>query len=803
MKAVVKVCNNFRSQMIPSLFVNTNHQMLVTNVPEQTERHLPDYRIKLTFDSNIVLTNSSVESMMGLPTLVMKIPKECEFGVRVFMNGQVYKMFKTLKAEMGTLMTHVAGVALYPSGQSSVSLGVRQLPRDSIRLARQLIEHVQSLNGPPLKSDPRIQRYLNDPSALLEKGSRFLTDKTMQEHRLRVIREKEYECVLVPLESPDRSVCSFCLLLLFFCETPKLEKAKLDSLQIAKHQVGELLIGKTVSTPVQHCVSLKDVIGEKRVNVASLVIDVQSVSQLESLSENRFLNYLLSFNGAFRLDEQLNTDDRFRLDFVFHTAPFSITSDKQCIEWLTRKDVQTKKNVFLNADFDSEFTDQIGLQRREYFATVSKRFPHYFPLFEGRESKASEMDKLIPNFIPHRHDSEYHLHDGTAPKPLYFASQQKSLSAIRLTFNRPIGEVNKKHQGSIRKKANFDKFPFFVFLGVGSQSATLFRNVSAILFASSPTFYSLMDCGYGTVYQICQQFGCLADEVIMKIQLVVISHFHGDHFDGLLNLVDHRSKIIRSKGLKQVSKLVIMLPNNCLSLLLPFIEYSDAVEHVVVVTNQEVSRRYLPANEIHELEVMARNKSKGVDNIGRESNEASTARYKELFSNSLSEAMSILDKNEITKVLPLPVIHCFESVGFLFEVCGKRIFYSGDCYMSSHLHKYLSDLDLLIHETTFDCSENSKVVFQKRHSNVEHALASAVDFRAQFTCLTHLSQKLQAGYSQKYPFSLPKNKVLLDYFRTKAFVCHDHLYFDFESIKLLPEIHTDFNCIFDFKPMDQ
>lgn len=57
----------------------------------------------------------------------------------------------------------------------------------------------------------------------------------------------------------------------------------------------------------------------------------------------------------------------------------------------------------------------------------------------------------------------------------------------------------------------------------------------------SESYAILLDCGEGTVNQIRHFYGNKWIEIIEKIKIVFISHFHGDHHQGLYGLLDAKN----------------------------------------------------------------------------------------------------------------------------------------------------------------------------------------------------------------------------------------------------------------------
>lgn len=91
-----------------------------------------------------------------------------------------------------------------------------------------------------------------------------------------------------------------------------------------------------------------------------------------------------------------------------------------------------------------------------------------------------------------------------------------------------------------------DLEPEVVFLGTSSAMPGKTRNTSGILinFNHPKKFSVILDCGEDTYGQLIRLFGnSKAEEILMQLKLIYISHHHADHHIGLRDILHQRAKL--------------------------------------------------------------------------------------------------------------------------------------------------------------------------------------------------------------------------------------------------------------------
>jgi len=286
------------------------------------------------------------------------------------------------------------------------------------------------------------------------------------------------------------------------------------------------------------------------------------------------------------------------------------------------------------------------------------------------------------------------------------------------------------------------------FLGTGSAMPTKYRNVTGIIVHTPQQQGMFLDCGEGSVSQLYRCFGQpVAEEMIMKLCCVFISHMHADHHLGLCRLLTLRKKLLR-KNNAYTKKLLVIGPAPLQYWLGRYSKLSEKLHFNFVdsasLTNGEISEDF---------------------------------------------GVNLADLG-FTKCLTVPVVHMSRSYGVCLTHCsGHKIVYSGDTRPCAELVTAGTDATLLIHEATFEDNLQSEAEI-KKHSTTGEALEISKKMNARFTLLTH--------FSQRYP-KITTDQVESDYHGNKAAVTFDCMSVCLGNLdklpRQLPYIRDIFNAI--------
>ena len=128
-------------------------------------------------------------------------------------------------------------------------------------------------------------------------------------------------------------------------------------------------------------------------------------------------------------------------------------------------------------------------------------------------------------------------------KSYYFNSEEFK------TFLKNISDIKINNiDNQITVSTQTSNSPRVTFLGTSSMKPGKFRNVSAILIqniVNSNPKYILFDCGEGTFQQIYEKYGSeITNNILLNINLIAISHKHGDHMVGLMKMIKEIDKLL-------------------------------------------------------------------------------------------------------------------------------------------------------------------------------------------------------------------------------------------------------------------
>jgi len=248
---------------------------------------------------------------------------------------------------------------------------------------------------------------------------------------------------------------------------------------------------------------------------------------------------------------------------------------------------------------------------------------------------------------------------------------------------------------------------FIAFLGTAASIPTKKRFTPALLICGSKSCI-LLDVGEGTQIRL--------DELgfdISRIEIIGISHLHGDHVYGLFPLIESLYMKICSQG-RGKKILRIVCPKN----------FENVISSLLIGGRR--NRRDVNECDI-ELEVVSA-------------------------SELLSNRLSIKTLSEDISIMPIPVNHGdVESYGYVVELrdIGKchntiRIFYTGDGICSNECINILRNMsiDILISEATFlDYYQDIKRAEKTFHSTVYNAANTARELNVNLLVLTHISSR--------------------------------------------------------------
>lgn len=294
------------------------------------------------------------------------------------------------------------------------------------------------------------------------------------------------------------------------------------------------------------------------------------------------------------------------------------------------------------------------------------------------------------------------------------------------------------------------------FLGTTAGVPTKSRNHAALYlrYQSENEFFYLFDCGEGTQRQIFS-----AGLNFMRINDIFITHWHADHFAGLIGLIQTMNLEDRTKDLNifapEAGKFVPTLlslgyGSRNFRVLHHNVEFEGTEASKLVETDEFVissvpMRHGIPAVAYAFIEKdrvkidKAKAKKLGLPAKGRI--------YKEIKEKGTADLRG-------TKIR-------LEDIAFVEK--GKKIVYSGDTLVNNNMKAFAQDADLLIHDATFIEEDRDKM---QRHATIEEVLRLAEEANVKQLVLTHISRRYQdIGELKEAIKDFPNAKIAKDFMK--------------------------------------
>jgi len=268
-----------------------------------------------------------------------------------------------------------------------------------------------------------------------------------------------------------------------------------------------------------------------------------------------------------------------------------------------------------------------------------------------------------------------------------------------------------------------------VFLGTGGSWPSKDRNVSAVAVRIGRDIL-LFDCGEGTQRQLMS-----SNVSFMKINKILISHFHGDHFLGLPGLVqsmslNNRKKTLEIYGPPGTVKLVTTLINlgyftPTFKFVIKDLEDNDAVKCDGYIIKAKMAEHNVPtlAYAIEEDKQPGRFNVKKAKKLGIPEGP--------LFRKLQKGENIIVNGRRITPSMVLGKPRK-----------GKKIVYISDTKPSETIADFARESNVLIHDSTADSGLERKAN-KYGHSSARQAAVIAKKADAKLLFLTHISPRYE------------------------------------------------------------
>ena len=266
------------------------------------------------------------------------------------------------------------------------------------------------------------------------------------------------------------------------------------------------------------------------------------------------------------------------------------------------------------------------------------------------------------------------------------------------------------------------------FLGTGSGIASLKRNHAAIVleYSSDERDIILFDCGEGTQLQFMK-----SGISFMKVDKIFITHWHADHFSGLIPLIQTMNMEGRERPLKIIGPEAERFVSDILDLGYFGMRF-EVVAMDVPYTGEEMTK----VDETDEYEIFSIPVFPTVPAVGyvfkeKEKWTIDTEKMKKM---KLRKGKWLKDLKKEGKVMYKGKKIKIQDIADLKP--GLTVVYSGDTKPSENVVRAAKGADLLIHDGTFLEEEEGKA-----HADVSQAATIAKKAGVKQLIITHLSRR--------------------------------------------------------------
>ena len=547
---------------------------------------------------------------------------------------------------------------------------------------------------------------------------------------------------------------------------------------------GKLSKGESVTLDSGKIITLKDVSDEPLPSSSLAILYIPNEEHMNQLIKNEFINNYIN--------HKLSNNYIYNIKLIVHICPkFSIINNEKYISFINSfgKDVE---NIIECPEINQQFMYDEGKIKIHYL--LNKVSNILFPniLFNEDETKPTLINKKeifeklvinnginIDESIPGR---EYIMYPpnkkGFVIKGLYQGNPFYFNSDECKTFLKNISDIkinNIDHK--LNSLSQYMKSPKVTFLGTSSMKPGKYRNVSAILIqniVNTQQKYILFDCGEGTFQQIYEKFGKEnTSQILLNINLIAISHKHGDHMLGLMKLMKEIDKLLigmnldKKKIINEKIFIYIIVPltiidfvKSSIELDIEYKEYFKVYDcNVFNINEKQYYKNNLMQDNPNENFVDIP-KISPVNDYGKLCEKINTFRnkpeLKPIYQDFLNKFGALFNTIE--------VFHCEESFGFFIEnninkddPLYYKISFSGDTRPNNNFFNYSMHSTLFIHEGTFD-SDLTEDAEEKMHSTVGQAIEIGENNLSKYIALTHFSPRYIKTYPYKEEFD--KKKIL-------------------------------------------
>jgi len=469
----------------------------------------------------------------------------------------------------------------------------------------------------------------------------------------------------------------------------------------------------------------------------SMCMETTEIAQLIGFIDCPDLIYLDNLIATNRFDVYYQDQG---LRYIFHLAPEHVVENSRYLSFIKRFKSELVSHVFVNSSVCENrilYLSSARIQKILHFDANDK----IFPLDASGVASQHELCAMIPDTsVVGDVGIKYIVHPlskrGFQPR---VPDEKEAEIQYALQYVPSAPQIIPPGQFELS------------LLGTGSAIPSKYRNVTSNLLRTNEGAVFL-DCGESSCFQLFRRFGKKNGmSMIQKdIKLVWISHMHADHHLGILQLLSIRRSLHVESPLRIIGPPLLKEMLDCM------IACNESINSPFVFTPIQEDDPRSPCTIA----------DAGLQNVG------------------------------IRSITCVPVLHCYHAYGAVIRLSDTvQIVFSGDTEPCDLLASMGKDATLLIHEATFEDAKVSEAR-SKRHSTISEGIQAGVKMNAQYTVLTH--------FSQRYPKQVIVDSNILS---SNVILASDLMTLNSEDLPkacmLMPTVMKVFDAIVGGEPEDE
>jgi ribonuclease Z len=266
------------------------------------------------------------------------------------------------------------------------------------------------------------------------------------------------------------------------------------------------------------------------------------------------------------------------------------------------------------------------------------------------------------------------------------------------------------------------------FLGTGAAIPTLKRRHASILFHYGPDYF-LFDCGEGTQIQMEK-----AKISPMKLSKIFITHWHADHFAGILPMIESLHLSRRKEPLEVYGPEA----SRFIDAIIELSYWGIGFEVKPIDTNEDETIEKIVDNDKYEIYAIRVEHS--VPTVGY------CFKERDHWNIDVKKAKRYgLERQQLRTIKEKGKIKVGKKIVELKQIAkkkeGRKIVYSGDTVPCKQLFEMAKGADLLIHDGTF--VELPSI--ERPHSSAIEVAKLAKRYKIKKLILTHLSRRYKTN----------------------------------------------------------